>query len=162
MRDLKILKGDVEAKVKAAKDRNQKCKQQVEGWLQKVEEIEHEVTEIEHRFEQREKCLGQCHPNCWSSYKIGKKSAKMIQLVQNAMKDGSFSSVVLEDIQVVEIVEEIPFTRAVGIEATLEKFKGLMSDDRRGGRNHLYTWNGRRRQDYPIENNQQRVCPRKP
>ncbi|KAJ8637718.1 hypothetical protein MRB53_011985 [Persea americana] len=129
MRDLKNAKKDVKSQVDAAEARKQNCKQEVLGWMEKVDEIDKEVNEIECRFNQRKRCLG-CHPNCWSTYKLGKKSKHLLQVVDDTNKKRSFTSVVLEgSLPPLQVVVEMPSTPAVGLEDALNKFKGLMREE---------------------------------
>ncbi|XP_058074743.1 disease resistance protein RPS2-like [Magnolia sinica] len=118
--ELKCVRNDVKTRVDVAERELLKCKDEVQFWLKKVEEAEGEVNAKEETFKQMMRCLWNCHPNCWSAYRLGKWVEKKLKDVAVLKSKGdSFKEVANK--QLPDAVEEKPLTLAVGRDLVLEK-----------------------------------------
>ncbi|XP_058074733.1 probable disease resistance protein At5g63020 isoform X2 [Magnolia sinica] len=117
--ELKCVRNDVKTRVVVAERELLKCKDEVQFWLKKVEEAEGEVNAKEETFKQMMRCLWNCHPNCWSAYRLGKWVEKKLKGVAVLKSKGdSFKEVANK--QLPDAVEEKPLTLAVGRDLVLE------------------------------------------
>ncbi|KAI9107777.1 hypothetical protein K1719_021113 [Acacia pycnantha] len=94
---LQSMKEDLKTRVDEAENtQGMQRAQEIDRWMKKVDDIQQEVTDIEIQGakEIQDKCLSKsCPKNCKSSYKLGKKAAKMINNVDNlAAKGKRYSS----------------------------------------------------------------------
>ncbi|XP_058074739.1 disease resistance protein RPS2-like [Magnolia sinica] len=120
MEELKCVRNDVKTRVDVAEWELLKCKDEVQFWLKKVEEAEGEVNAKEETFKQMMRCLWNCHPNCWSAYRLGKWVEKKLKDVAVLKSKGdSFKEVANK--QLPDAVEEKPLRLAVGRDMVLEK-----------------------------------------
>ncbi|KAI9107802.1 hypothetical protein K1719_021138 [Acacia pycnantha] len=90
--DLQSMKGDLKTRVEEAENTGgMRRAQEIDRWLEKVDNIQQEVINIEVQGakEIRDKCLSKCCPiNCKSSYKLGKKAAKVFNNVNDLAAEG--------------------------------------------------------------------------
>ncbi|KAI9107495.1 hypothetical protein K1719_021532 [Acacia pycnantha] len=90
--DLQSMKEDLKARVDEAENtQGMQIAHEINRWLQKVDNIQQEITNIEVQGakEIQDRCLSKCCPkNCMSSYKLGKKAAKMFNNVDNLAVEG--------------------------------------------------------------------------
>ncbi|KAI9107911.1 hypothetical protein K1719_021247 [Acacia pycnantha] len=89
--DLQSMKEDLKTRVDEAENTGgMRRAQEINRWLQKVDNIQQEVTDIEVQTKEiQDKCLSKCCPkNCKSSYKLGKKAAKILNNVDNLAAEG--------------------------------------------------------------------------
>lgn len=131
MSGLKIQEGEVKGKVEAAKQQHLTIKQQVELWLKDVEDTERKVQAIEEPFNDRKtwKCLGECHPNCWSTYRLGRKAAILERKVKDLVTQGSFETV---DDSLPARVMKMPTTFVVGIDEAMQMFRRFAREEEVG------------------------------
>ncbi|XP_058074794.1 disease resistance protein RPS5-like [Magnolia sinica] len=131
MDDLKSIRNDVKSKVDAAEQKLLKCTDQVQRWLQKVETTERQVNGTEVEFRQMARCFGNCRPNGWSGYKLGKKVAKMLKDVAVLkIKGESFSEVAYKPLP--DAIEEMASTSALGVDLMFQKVLSWLSEDEVG------------------------------
>ncbi|XP_058074773.1 probable disease resistance protein At5g63020 [Magnolia sinica] len=131
MDDLKSIRNDVKSKVDAAEQKLLKCTDQVQRWLRKVEKTERQVNAMEVEFRQMARCFGNCRPNGWSGYKLGKKVAKMLKDVAVLKIEGeSFSEVAYKPLP--DAIEEMPSTSAVGMDSMFQKVLSWLNEDEVG------------------------------
>ncbi|XP_058074795.1 disease resistance protein RPS2-like [Magnolia sinica] len=129
--ELKSVKNDVKTKVDEAEQQLLKCKDNVQWWLQKVEDTAREVNEMEEAFLQMRRCFGSCRPNFWSGYKLGKRVAKKLEDVSELKSKGeSFSEVAYKPLP--DAIEEMPSTSAVGRDLVLEKVLNWIGEGKGG------------------------------
>ncbi|KAK4269407.1 hypothetical protein QN277_022567 [Acacia crassicarpa] len=90
--DLRSMKEDLKKRVDEAENTGgMQRAEEINRWLQKVDNIQQEVIDIEVQGakEVQDKCLSKCCPkNCKLSYKLGKKAAKMLSNVDNLAAEG--------------------------------------------------------------------------
>ncbi|KAI9107832.1 hypothetical protein K1719_021168 [Acacia pycnantha] len=92
-KDLQCMKEDLKTRVDEAENtQGMQIAHEIKRWLEKVDNIQQqELTDIEVQGakEIQDKCLSKCCPkNCKSSYKLGKKVAKMFKNVDNLATEG--------------------------------------------------------------------------
>ncbi|KAF8376798.1 hypothetical protein HHK36_031534 [Tetracentron sinense] len=134
MRKLKGERDEMKRKVNEAHEKQMKPRERVETWLQMVDEIELEVEPVIEKASQRisTMCLGGCCPmNCCSSYKIGKRVAEKLTVVNKLITNGNFIEVA--DPLALAKVEEMPCRPTVGMDSLLENvWKCLTEEDEVG------------------------------
>ncbi|KAJ4718292.1 NBS-LRR type disease resistance protein [Melia azedarach] len=127
-------RNDLMTRVVIAEQQHMKRLNQVEGWLSRVQAVEIEVGKlIRDSPEQIEKlCLGGfCSKNCMSSYKFGKKVARVRQDVSNLREEGDFEDVAerIPD----AVVEERPIEpTVVGLQSILYKVWECLGEEQVG------------------------------
>ncbi|KAK4269413.1 hypothetical protein QN277_022573 [Acacia crassicarpa] len=91
-KDLQSMKEDLKTRVDEAENtQGMQIAHEIKRWLEKVDNIQQqEITDIEVQAKEiQDKCLSKCCPkNCKSSYKLGKKTAKMVNNVDNLAAEG--------------------------------------------------------------------------
>ncbi|KAK4269414.1 hypothetical protein QN277_022574 [Acacia crassicarpa] len=91
-KDLQSMKEDLKTRVDEAENtQGMQIAHEIKRWLEKVDNIQQqEMTDIEVQAKEiQDKCLSKCCPkNCKSSYKLGKKAAKMVNNVDNLAAEG--------------------------------------------------------------------------
>ncbi|XP_058075704.1 disease resistance protein SUMM2-like [Magnolia sinica] len=115
MEELKCMRNEVKTRVDVAEWELLKCKDEVQFWLGKVEEAEGEVNAMEETFEQMTRCLWNCHPNCWSAYKLVKWVEKKLKDVAVLKRKGDSFKVVVNKDLVLEKVLNWLFEGQVGV-----------------------------------------------
>ncbi|XP_058075099.1 disease resistance protein RPS5-like [Magnolia sinica] len=131
MGELKSIRNDMKRKVDVAEQQLLKCTDHMQWWLQRVDATEGEVNEMEEAFQQMMRCFGNCHPNCWSAYKLGKRVAKKLTDVADLItkgKDGSLD--VVAETPLPNPVIEQPSTSALGMESTLNEALCSLREDK--------------------------------
>ncbi|XP_059639461.1 probable disease resistance protein At5g63020 [Cornus florida] len=130
METLKGQRDDVKTQVEAAErlPMQQRTKQ-VDGWLQRVQQLEREVEELLQQGDEQiqHKCLKICPRNCWSTHKLGKRVSEKLQTVSNMKSEGNFSTVAVP--MAAEHAEETPLDRTVGLDANFHKLSSLLRED---------------------------------
>ncbi|TXG69269.1 hypothetical protein EZV62_004204 [Acer yangbiense] len=100
---------------------------QVQGWLSRVQAAENQVEELQQlKDEQTQKlCLGgYCSNNCKSSYNLGKRVYKMLQVVTTLKTEGDFKNVA--DKMPEDPVDEMPIhPTIVSLQSTFDKVLNL-------------------------------------
>ncbi|TXG69267.1 hypothetical protein EZV62_004202 [Acer yangbiense] len=107
---------------------------QVQGWLSRVQAAENQVEELQQlKDEQTQKlCLGgYCSNNCKSSYNLGKRVYKMLQVVTCLKSEGDFKNVA--DKMPEDPVDEMPIhPTIVGLQSTFDKVWTCLGDEQVG------------------------------
>ncbi|GAY68939.1 hypothetical protein CUMW_268080 [Citrus unshiu] len=106
---------------------------QVEGWLSRVQDVEGQVQELisESHEEVEKQCLaGLCSKNYLSSYMVGRRVFKTLQVVENLRGEGDFKDVAQHQPVPKNQVDERPVApTVVGLESTLDKvWRSLMEE----------------------------------
>ncbi|XVF74709.1 hypothetical protein PTKIN_Ptkin13bG0133300 [Pterospermum kingtungense] len=131
MEELKAIRNDVKRRVQIAERKHLKQLDQVEWWLSSVEVLEGEVEELMKKIGHEKICPGCCCPrNCWSSYKLGKRAAKMLNKVRTHREKGQFE----------EVAETLPpqpgdikpCEQTVGMETMLGTVWNCLNEDQAG------------------------------
>ncbi|KAF8401762.1 hypothetical protein HHK36_012708 [Tetracentron sinense] len=134
MGELKNVRNDVKRRIDIAEGQQKmRHRDQVEGWLQMVETMEHEVDVIiQDGYQQiSNRCLGgYCPMNCCSSYKVGKRVAKKLTAVAELQNKGDFSDVA--DRKLPAPVEAMPSRPTVGMDLMFKNVWGYLEDDHVG------------------------------
>ncbi|OVA11374.1 NB-ARC [Macleaya cordata] len=108
----------------------------VDGWLQRVEALEHEVDEILQEATQQINagsngligcCFCNCSKNCWSSYKFGKLVVKKLKFIEEISSGGDFN-VVVERSQPATI-KEMSHNQVVGMAPMLDEIWRLVTKE---------------------------------
>ncbi|KAE8721197.1 putative Disease resistance protein family [Hibiscus syriacus] len=126
---LRVQKNDVQREVDLAEQRQLKRLDQVQLWLSKAETM---ITEAENLIADGPQqinnlCLGGClSKNCLSTYKFGKKVAKMLQDIRDHMSKGVFDRVA--ETQPAASVVVRPEDRTVALESTIDKVWSCIMD----------------------------------
>ncbi|KAF8024913.1 hypothetical protein BT93_F1917 [Corymbia citriodora subsp. variegata] len=130
--DLKAMSGDVKARVEREEGGGgARRTNQVENWLDKVQEFEGGVDQVLQEAEERDqiKCLSRCLPrNCWSSYKLGKRVDRLLnearELQHKKEEFGDFTSLLP-----LPPVLAMPMDEPVGLDISFnEVWKWLMDE----------------------------------
>ncbi|KAL6335018.1 hypothetical protein AAG906_023823 [Vitis piasezkii] len=126
---LLILHEDVKRRVDLEEQQQMRRRSEVDGWLQRVEEMENEVTEIlrEGDEEIQKKCLGCCPRKCCLAYELGKIVIKTISEVTEQKNKGHFDAVA--DRMPPASVDELPMENTVGLDFMYEKVCGYLQDE---------------------------------
>ncbi|XP_058067680.1 LOW QUALITY PROTEIN: disease resistance protein RPS2 [Magnolia sinica] len=127
MDELRSVREDVKRRVDIAERRLLTRTNQVQGWLQRVDAIEHEVDEVDEGLVQRRRCIGDWCPDCWSRYKLGKKVVKLLAGVAELKSRGVFDEVAERSLP--NPVNEVPSTSPVGTSMMLEKLRRFVRED---------------------------------
>ncbi|KAE8721192.1 putative Disease resistance protein family [Hibiscus syriacus] len=128
--ELRVQKNDVQREVDLAEQRQLKRLDQVQLWLSKAETM---ITEAENLIADGPQqinnlCLGGClSKNCLSTYKFGKKVAKMLQDIRDHMSKGVFDRVA-ETRPAASVVVR-PEDRTVALESTIDKVWSCIMDN---------------------------------
>ncbi|GAB4850154.1 hypothetical protein Ancab_029449 [Ancistrocladus abbreviatus] len=144
MDGLESISEDVRQKVALEQQRHMVPKRQVLDWLSKVETAEKEVQEIlqQGAEEIQQKCLGNgCPKNCRSTYKLGKRGTKALNVVKDLRSKGDFDVVAhnqLDPVSAVNItsagkqtegLHEMPMEKDIGLDSTSDEvWKCLVED----------------------------------
>ncbi|GMJ14262.1 RPS5-like 1 [Hibiscus trionum] len=129
LEELRAQKHDVQQEVDLAEQRQLKRLEQVKLWLSKAETM---ITEAENLVadgprEVNNLCLGGCaSKTCLSSYKFGKKVAKMLQDVKDHMSRGVFEKVA-ENRPAASVVVR-PEEQPIALESTIDKVWSCIMD----------------------------------
>ena len=129
MVELKNVSEDVKRRVDLEEQQQMRRRSEVDGWLQRVEEMENEVTEIlrEGDEEIQKKCLGCCPRKCCLAYELGKIVIKKISEVTEQKNKGHFDAVA--DRMPPASVDELPMENTVGLDFMYEKVCGYLQDE---------------------------------
>ncbi|XP_040971415.1 disease resistance protein UNI-like [Gossypium hirsutum] len=123
LQDLRAQRNDVQRQVAVAEQRLLKRLERVQLWLSKAETM---IIEAERVIEDGPKqinnlYLGGCaSKSCLSSYKFGKKVAKMLQEINDHMSKGAFEKVA-ENQPATSVVVR-PEEQPIALESTIQKF----------------------------------------
>ena len=92
IKKLKDTRDDLKRCVDQAELNGLTARNQVKWWLEEVQAIEDEVSVMEERFRQQQqrRCVGCCHANCSSRYKLSTKVAKKLRGVGELVDRGTF------------------------------------------------------------------------
>ncbi|PPR88833.1 hypothetical protein GOBAR_AA31867 [Gossypium barbadense] len=122
LQELRAQRNDVRRQVDLAEQRLLKPFEQVQLWLSKAETMITEVQDLVSNGPQQMNnlCLGGCaSKSCLSSYKFGKKVAKMLQEISDHKSKGVFEKVAVNQPAASVVVR--PVEQAVDLESTIQK-----------------------------------------
>ncbi|KAG8490017.1 hypothetical protein CXB51_015789 [Gossypium anomalum] len=130
LQELRAQRNDLLRQVDLAEQRLLKPFEQVQLWLSKAETM---ITEAENLIadgpqQMNNLCLGGCaSKSCLSSYKFGKKVAKMLQEISDHKSKGAFGKVA--ENQPAASVVVMPVEQRVALESTLQKVWSCIEDE---------------------------------
>ncbi|XP_010268269.1 PREDICTED: putative disease resistance protein At4g10780 isoform X2 [Nelumbo nucifera] len=133
---LKNLRDDVKTRVEEADVRGMTWTNEVDGWLQRVEQRQGEaqniLDECSRRIHKDCHCLGDyCPRNCFASYKLGKKVAQLLNEVDALIDQGnSFTEVAHRRIPLAG--EEIPLPSIKGSDLMFDKVCSCIRENQAG------------------------------
>ncbi|KAK9232410.1 hypothetical protein WN943_022656 [Citrus x changshan-huyou] len=110
-------------RVEIAERQQMSCLNQVQGWVSRVEAVKAEADQLIRVGSQeiQRLCLGSyCSKNCRSSYDLGKKVTKKLQLVETLMGEGIFE-VVAEKVPEPAATERPTEPTVIGLQSQLEQ-----------------------------------------
>nr|DAD25286.1 TPA_asm: hypothetical protein HUJ06_026750 [Nelumbo nucifera] len=146
---LKALRNDVERKVDKAERSGMTRTDQVDHWLQRVQEKEGEAQKILDQCSQRIAkdchCLGDyCPKNCCTSYKLGKQVALLLPNVGELINEGNdFKSSEVAYRRMTQPGEEVPLPATIkGMDLMLEKVRSCIRENQAAGTIGLYGTGG--------------------
>ncbi|KAJ6837195.1 putative disease resistance protein [Iris pallida] len=87
-------KKDIQNEIEAASRDGRQCTNEVVWWIEKVEGLGGKVTKVQSDYDQR----GRCSPNCWSSYKIGRRASKLLTKMVHLDKERAGLDVLVTNI----------------------------------------------------------------
>ncbi|TYH14512.1 hypothetical protein ES288_A06G225900v1 [Gossypium darwinii] len=122
LQELRAQRNDVRRQVDLAEQRLLKPFEQVQLWLSKAETMITEAQDLVSNGPQQMNnlCLGGCaSKSCLSSYKFGKKVAKMLQEISDHKSKGVFEKVAVNQPAASVVVR--PVEQAVDLESTIQK-----------------------------------------
>ncbi|TYG66102.1 hypothetical protein ES288_D06G240700v1 [Gossypium darwinii] len=122
LQEMTAQRNDVRRQVDLAEQRLLKPFEQVQLWLLKAETMITEAQELVSNGPQQMNnlCLGGCaSKSCLSSYKFGKKVAKMLQEISHHKSKGAFEKVAVNQPAASVVVR--PVEQAVALESTIQK-----------------------------------------
>lgn len=130
IKKLKDTRDDLKRCVDQAELNGLTARNQVKWWLEEVQAIEDEVSVMEERFRQQQqrRCVGCCHANCSSRYKLSTKVAKKLRGVGELVDRGTFDTVA-DSGSPPDAVKEIPTRPMYGLDVMLEKVRQFLADD---------------------------------
>ncbi|KAI9107438.1 hypothetical protein K1719_021475 [Acacia pycnantha] len=126
-KDLEAMEKDVEAQIKADEETGEMQRShEVNLWLERIQNIQEEIKEIgvQGAQEIQNECLSKCCPkNCKSSYRLGKKVAKMLHEVDDLNTKGQRLG---KDDQIThklprKLIDQIPLDETVGQDFIFDK-----------------------------------------
>ncbi|XP_042489140.1 disease resistance protein RPS2 isoform X2 [Macadamia integrifolia] len=121
---------DLKADVNAARDMPVRRANQLNRWIQRVEETEREVNSIKEELQNRRSCFwGVCHVNCCSNYKLGKRIAEKLSDVKELISNGEFE--ITNGSRPIR-VKPVPIRPSVGLDEMLKKVKQFLTEDEVG------------------------------
>ncbi|KAG8489980.1 hypothetical protein CXB51_015564 [Gossypium anomalum] len=129
LQELRALRNDMQREVDLAEQRLLKPFERVQLWLSKAETM---ITEAEKLIadgpqQMNNLCLGGCaSKNCLSSYKFGKKVAKMLKKINDHRSNGAFAKVA--ESQPAASVVVRPEERPIAQESMIEKVWSCIED----------------------------------
>ncbi|KAG4196679.1 hypothetical protein ERO13_A06G186600v2 [Gossypium hirsutum] len=129
LQELRALRSDMQREVDLAEQRLLKPFERVQLWLSKAETM---ITEAEKLIadspqQMNNLCLGGCaSKNCLSSYKFGKKVAKMLKKINDHRSNGAFAKVA--ESQPAASVVVRPEERPIAQESMIEKVWSCIED----------------------------------
>ncbi|KAK8674708.1 hypothetical protein V6N13_032814 [Hibiscus sabdariffa] len=129
LEELRVQKNDVQREVDLAEQRQMKRLEQVQLWLSKAETM---ITDAESLIvdgprEINNLCLGGCaSKTCLSSYKFGKKVAKMDRDIKDHMSKGAFEKVA--ESQPAASVVVRPEEQPIALESMIDKVWSCIMD----------------------------------
>ncbi|KAK2632264.1 hypothetical protein EUGRSUZ_L01793, partial [Eucalyptus grandis] len=139
--DLKDVSYDVKARV--VHEEKEGCAvrtKQVANWLVKVQEFVDQVDEVLREAKERDriKCLSRClPPNCWSSYKLGKRVNQMLNKARELQpKEGEFN-VVTSPLPPPRVLG-MPMGKTVGLDSSFKEVWKWLVDEEHVGMIGLY------------------------
>ncbi|KAF8030808.1 hypothetical protein BT93_D0104 [Corymbia citriodora subsp. variegata] len=144
-RDLKAMSRDVKARVECEEGGGgARRTNQVENWLDKVQEFEGGVDQVLQEAGERDqiKCLYRCLPwNCWSSYKSGKRVDQLLNEAREPQHEkGEFSDFTIP--LPPPPVLAMPMDETMGLDMTLGNMWKWLLDEKRIGMIGLYGTGG--------------------
>ncbi|MBA0778684.1 hypothetical protein Gotri_006516, partial [Gossypium trilobum] len=129
LQELRALRNDMQREVDPAEQRLLKPFERVQLWLSKAETMitEAEKLNADGPQQMNNLCLGGCaSKNCLSSYKFGKKVAKMLKKINDHRSNGAFAKVA--ESQPAASVVVRPEERPISQESMIEKFSATPND----------------------------------
>ncbi|TYH68250.1 hypothetical protein ES332_D06G245200v1 [Gossypium tomentosum] len=129
LQELRALRNDMQREVDPAEQRLLKPFERVQLWLSKAETMitEAEKLNADGPQQMNNLCLGGCaSKNCLSSYKFGKKVAKMLKKINDHRSNGAFAKVA--ESQPAASVVVRPEERPISQESMIEKVWNCIKD----------------------------------
>ncbi|MBA0778681.1 hypothetical protein Gotri_006516 [Gossypium trilobum] len=129
LQELRALRNDMQREVDPAEQRLLKPFERVQLWLSKAETMitEAEKLNADGPQQMNNLCLGGCaSKNCLSSYKFGKKVAKMLKKINDHRSNGAFAKVA--ESQPAASVVVRPEERPISQESMIEKVWSCIED----------------------------------
>ncbi|TYG66113.1 hypothetical protein ES288_D06G241600v1 [Gossypium darwinii] len=129
LQELRALRNDMQREVDPAEQRLLKPFERVQLWLSKAETMitEAEKLNADGPQQMNNLCLGGCaSKNCLSSYKFGKKVAKMLKKINDHRSNGAFAKVA--ESQPAASVVVRPEERPISQESMIEKVWSCIKD----------------------------------
>ena len=132
MEELKYVGEDVKRRVEdAEKHQMMKRRNEVNGWLNRLDSLEREVNKLleEGGQEIQKRCLRNCcSSNCRSSYNIGRRISKKIPAVSELKNQGHFN--VVADRLASAPVNEKPMENTVGLDLVFVEVWKWLEDEK--------------------------------
>lgn len=122
MSELNGISQDVRTLVRLTEQQHKQPKQEVNNWLEAVQNMNVEVNQILQNGNQviEQRCLGSCCPkNCRATYKIGKRVKKTLRAVVEQVKRGHNFDNVANDLPRPAVYER-PMEKTVGLGSMFE------------------------------------------
>ncbi|KAL3737215.1 hypothetical protein ACJRO7_026045 [Eucalyptus globulus] len=139
--DLEDMSYDVKVRVvHEEKEARAVRTKQVANWLGEVQEFVDRVSQVLREVEEREKikCLCRClPPNCWSSYKLGKRVNQMLDEAREFQpKEGEFN-IVTSQLPPPQVLG-MPMDKTVGLDSSFKEVWKWLVDEEKVGMIGLY------------------------
>ncbi|KAK6944803.1 Leucine-rich repeat [Dillenia turbinata] len=131
---LEALKGkrdDLKRKIDHAEFQGLECTNQVNRWLQRVEEAEAEANLITGKIRHQKKCFWCCPADICSRDELRSKVEKVFEEIHELMGEGNFDAILAEE-SIPDAVEEMPDRPTVGLDLSLDKVWQFLADDEIG------------------------------
>ncbi|GMI78054.1 hypothetical protein like AT4G10780 [Hibiscus trionum] len=123
------LRDDVRTRVDIALRQQKHCRNQVDGWLRRVEELDAELDTVLHQVDEREKETQHylLPTSLWSRYKLGKLVLEKLEDVADLMSTGGHFGDVA-DMLPPPLVDEMPLGDTVGMDSNFSLVWNYLCD----------------------------------
>ncbi|EEF48091.1 leucine-rich repeat-containing protein 2, lrrc2, putative [Ricinus communis] len=131
LEELKYKRDDIQRQVDCAELKGLICTCQVQGWLERVKDVETKASLITGVLGQRKQCFMCCVANSCTRYKLSKRVSELQMEINELIGKGAFDAVIADGL-VSETVQEMPIRPSVGLNMMVEKVQQFLAEDEVG------------------------------